>query len=110
MSSFLIRLNPKEKKVLKKLADQSHMNVSEYIRRKLFEDNSEIGEIEQSYFCPNSEKLNYIQTAFNLLNQELLVSIIKKQFGNEANEVINQSFDNSVRKLEEKYGYRKTRE
>lgn len=109
MSEIIItlRLNKSEREIINKLAKQSCLGVSGYIRKKVFEDNVDLCQDEPRYYCPQGDKLNYLQTGLAMLNQELLLSLLKKQYGFEAGEIFDRCFDISVKKLEKNYGYRK---
>ena len=109
-SRIEIRLNKCEKETLKKLARNSGMTASDYIKYRLFDQNPDLANVENVYHCPSGEHYNYVMACFSMLNYKLLDSLVKKMNGQEEGvSIINKSIAGSKEKLEEIYGYKKVK-
>lgn len=104
-----IRLSEKEKQCLENISKKYGMTVTDYMKYKLFDQNSDLSDVEHIYNCPNGERYNYSIAGLSMLNYLLLESLVEKFHGEDAVKVINQSIANSKEKLERIYGYKKTK-
>lgn len=102
-----IRLNKSEKETINKLAKESGLGVSGYIRKKIFEDNIDLYNNETRYYCPTGDKLNYIQTALERQNQELLLLLLKKAYGEEYKSLYSKSYELTEAALDKFYNYKR---
>ena len=55
-----IRVSGKEKSTIQNQAKKLGMTMSDYIRYKLIDSNLDLGKDEFLYYCPSSEKYNYV--------------------------------------------------
>lgn len=102
-----IRLNKDERMCLDKFARIYKMSISSYIRQKIFEHNIDLKENQKIYHCPNSEKLNYIQVALAKQTQELVLYLLKREYGDQCKEILERSFDITEERLASQYNYKK---
>ena len=102
-----LRLSKKERSLLEKTAKSSAMTVSSYMKKKIFDDNPDCGEPRKIYYCPTNDKLNYIQTALERQNQELLLLLLKKAYGEEYKSLYSKSYELTEAALDKFYNYKR---
>jgi hypothetical protein len=74
-----LRFSIKEKAVLKKLAHKHEMNITEYVKCKIFDQNSDLIEEDEKFIAPNSNKQGYF-FAFSLVKLNLVLQeMLSKQ-------------------------------
>ena len=56
---FNLRLSKQEKELLKKIVDKNGITITEYIRQKLFSNNTDISD-DTVYECPQANKRDYL--------------------------------------------------
>lgn len=97
---MLIRFTEEEKTTIKKIAASYGFNVTEYIKRKLFDENTDLLTNEDKYLVPGKDRHNYISVAvlhdiywmmFNFVSEnknEETIKEIKNSFRQEAKKSI----------------------
>lgn len=102
-----IRLSQNEKNLLIKWAQEQGMTVTDYIKHKLFDRNTDFINDEYIFECPSGERYNYSIAGLSMLNHLVLKSLTEKLYGDQSVAIINDSIKESKSKLEQLYGYRK---
>lgn len=104
---LVVRMNPKEKELLRKNAKVYGYTISEYAKRKLFDENEDMCTSEERYISPQMDKHNvFIATALYKVIA-LIIESLKIQ-GVDVEEVIElekQALE-YARNIREKYGYK----
>lgn len=76
---LLIKMTKPEKHNLQKIATRFGYNLSEYIKRKLFNENSDLEAQEIRYFSPSSDKHNLLNVSILYKSFYLIKEILAKQ-------------------------------
>lgn len=102
-----IRISTLEKNLLKVIAKQRAMTVSEYILDRIFIQNPELTKEDYIYECKSDNRYNYI--LFGTLQQvlELQKKTLLKLYDKNANILISESFTAAKTLTEKTYGYKK---
>ena len=101
------RISHKEKRELERLSKKYDFTLAEYIRRKLFHENSDYDEYNERYVSPEADKHNLI----NITVTYKMIYMLSKIFirlgmnADEFNELQQEALD-YARKERLKYGYR----
>ena len=78
-TNFLLAMTKLEKQALQKIAKQFGYNLSEYMRRKLFNDNSDLISEEPRYLSPVTDKHNNLNMSVLYKMFYLVNAILAKQ-------------------------------
>jgi hypothetical protein len=100
-----MRLSKKEKNLLETIANQQGMNVTEYIKYKLFVQNPDCINNGYIYHCPSGERYNYAIAGLSMTNYLLLEALIQYLYQDKSSGVINGSLSKATEKLETLYNY-----
>ena len=73
------RLSHKEKRELEKLCKKYDFSFGEYIRRKLFHENSDYDEFNERYVSPEVDKNNLITISIIYKIYYLLIAVLENQ-------------------------------
>lgn len=103
-----MRLSKKEKNLLETIANQQGMNVTEYIKYKLFVQNPDCIKNGYIYHCPSGERYNYAIAGLSMTNYLLLEIIIQYLYQDKSSGVINGALSKAIEKLENLYNYTRT--
>ena len=109
MERIYIRVDKVQKKLLESLAKDSNSSLNEYVKYKLFEQNTAIIDQEYVFHCPSGERYNYAIAGISMLNYLLLEALLEKSHGEKSESIKNHSIEKSRKILEDLYGYKKTR-
>jgi hypothetical protein len=106
-SRWNIRANIRDKNVIKKIAEEKEMSVSDYIRFKLFEGNSDYQKKDEYvYEASVGSKHNYVTFGTVYFNHFLLREIVAYLCPDNQEEIIDRSLANATAKIN-KLGYSK---
>jgi hypothetical protein len=99
------RLSLQERKAINKASCKFGLNLSDYIRRKLFDENEDLANANEKYVSPHNDKHNLITISVLYKTYYLLKELLEKQ--NNSVDVIDLE-KNSLeyaRRERERYGY-----
>ena len=105
--SLLIKMTKPEKHNLQKIATRFGYNLSEYIKRKLFNENNDLEAQEIRYFSPSNDKHNLLNVSILYKSFYLIKEILSKQ-GYSQHEILaleKKSLE-YAREQREKQGYK----
>ena len=102
-----IRIKTAEKTLIKRLAKMQYMNVTEYIKYRLFEQNPALTKIDYLYECPANDRYHYTLMGITQQSQEILKVILTHLKGEASKNIISDSLSSAVDILEKKYNYKK---
>ena len=74
---FNIRLTDQEKKTLKEISSKFGYNVTDYVKRKLFEENEDLAANTERYITPHCNKKDLISVSTNLKTFYLVREVLK---------------------------------
>ncbi len=106
-TNFLLSLTKPEKKALAKIAKQLNLSLSEYMRRKLFNENTDLLDETERYISTSIDKHNILSMTFLcklFYSQQEILS--KLDFSHEERERIEQESLLYARNIREKHGYK----
>ena len=109
MERIDIRVTKQEKNALLALAKTQGMTLTEYIKYKMLSNNLEYSNDEYILHCPSGERYNYAIAGLQMANYLLLEALLIKAYGDNAESIQIQSIEKSKKKLEDLYGYTKTK-
>ena len=104
-----LRFAKKEKATLKSLSKKFGMTMSEYVKRKLFDQNSDLMDGDIKYLCPQSSKQGYF-LAFSVMKlQRMAMSILMGQKDLTAEEFsqLDDEVTREAREIIAIHGYKK---
>lgn len=106
-TNFLLSITKREKQALEEVAKQFGFSLSEYMRKKLFNENTDLLDENKRYISASTDKHNIISLTilYKLFytQQEILS---KLNFDKEEIEEIEQESLQFARKTREKHGYK----
>jgi 3-methyladenine DNA glycosylase AlkC len=102
-----LRMNQKEKKEINKISKTLGLSVSEYIRRKLFEENEDLAATEDKFISPHVDKHNVLNVTMIYRIFYLVREILKNQKDIGAIAELERTALDFARKEREKYGYKR---
>lgn len=106
-TNFLLTMTKSEKQALQKIANQFGYSLSEYMRKKLFNENLDLADDHERYISAPLDKHNILSMTilYKLFytQQEILS---KLDFSQEELETIEQGSLQYARKVREKHGYK----
>lgn len=106
-TNFLLSITKAEKQVLQKIANQFGYSLSEYMRKKLFNENTDLIDENERYISASSDRHNILSMTFLCklfyAQQEILS---KLDFSQEERKRIEQESLQFARKVREKHGYK----
>ena len=84
------------------------MSQSDYMRRKLFEENEDLAADAEKFICPHNEKGQFIQMTVLYKIYHMLKEVLSKQDKVSASEVAEADIQalKYARQEREKYGYK----
>jgi intein-encoded DNA endonuclease-like protein len=103
---LVIRIDPKEKKALKKQASKYGDSLTAYVKRKLFDENEDLAESD-IYISPKSNKSDLVMVSVLHKSLHFMREVLKK-LGTSEEEIIaaeKRSIE-YARQERERYGYR----
>ena len=103
-----IRLTKEEKMLLENQAKDQGMTMTEYMKNKLFYQNSDFVKDEYIYHCPSGEHYNYAMAGLSMTNYLLLEAVIKHLYKSESSNVMKVALSKSMDNLENFYNYTRT--
>lgn len=106
-TNFLLSMTKLEKQALQRIANQLGYSLSEYMRKKLFNENIDLADDHERYTSAPTQKHNILSITFLCklfyVQQEILS---KLNFSREEREKIEQESLRYARKTREKHGYK----
>ncbi len=102
-----IRIKKAEKTLIQRLAKMQYMNVTEYVKYRLFEQNPALTKIDYLYECPGNDRYHYTLIGIAQQSQEMLKVILTHLKGEAAKNIISDSLGATVDILDKKYNYKK---
>lgn len=104
---LVVRMNPNEKELLRKNAKEYGYSISEYAKRKLFDENEDMFALEERYISPQTGKHNVFTATALYKIISLMMESLKLQGAKpeEVMELEKQSLK-YARNIREKYGYK----
>lgn len=109
MERINFNITKQEKIRIRVQAVSRGMTLTEYIKYKLIENNLDLSNNEYVYQCPSGERYNYSIAGLSMLNYLLLKLLVEKLCGDASAPLINQNVDEARKKIDELYGYRRTK-
>jgi len=106
-TNFLLTMTKAEKQALQKIANQFGYSLSEYMRKKLFNENIDLADENERYISAATDKHNILSMTFLcklFYTQQEILS--KLDFNQEEREIIEQESLQYARKVREKHGYK----
>ena len=107
MERIYIRLEKNQKNQLSKLSAKYGLSVTDYVKYKIFDQNSDFANNEYIFQCPSGERYNYSIAGLSMLNHLVLKALTEKLYGEQSIAVISDSIKETRSKLEELYNYKK---
>ena len=104
-----IRLTKREKEILENISENRGMNVTEYIKQKLFVQNPDLIEDDYIYHCPSGERYNYAMAGISMSTYWLLEEIIKHMYQDNSVDIIGKALAKSTKHLAKYYKYTKSK-
>lgn len=108
MQHLIFRFTEQEIKILKQISKDHGMNLTEYVKYKLFEQNPELSKKPYIYHCPSGERYNYVMAGLSMTNYLLLDALVKRLYEDKSSDIIQSVLSHSIEKLEKLYGYTRT--
>lgn len=106
-TNFLLSMTKLEKLALRKIAKQFGFSLSEYMRKKLFNENTDLLDENEQYISAATDKHNILSITYLCklfyAQQEILS---KLNFSQEEREKIEQESLSYARKQRDKHGYK----
>ena len=99
------RASQKERRKIDKIANAYGLNLSDYIRRKLFDENTDLITNEDKYLGPAKERHNFISAAVMHDIYWMIFNFISENKSDENIKEIKNKFRQEARKSITKYGY-----
>lgn len=104
---MLIRFTEQEKAIIKKTAASYGFNVTEYIKRKLFDENTDLGTSEDRYLTPTKDRHNFISIGVLHDIYWMIFDFVSENKNEETIKEIKNSFRKAAKKSITQYGYLK---
>lgn len=108
MERIYVRIEKHEKVMIEKQAKDQGMNLTEYIKYKLFEQNPELSKKPYIYHCPSGERYNYVMAGLSMTNYLLLDALVQHHYNDKSSDVLKSALSHSIEKLEKLYNYTRT--
>lgn len=110
MERIYIRLEKREKAIIESVAKQQGMNLTEYVKYKLFDQNRELTQNQYVYNCPSGDRYNYAMAGLSMTNYLLLATMVKHFYNkDESDKIIDEVLTTSAANLKSHYHYTKTK-
>ena len=102
-----IRLTENERKILDNLAISQNMNLTDYVKYRLFEQNPALAQTKHIYECPANDRYRYTLLGITQQTQEMLSVILSHLKGDSARSIIDKTFLSAIAILDKTYDYKK---
>lgn len=102
-----IRLTKIEKEILENISNKQGMNVTEYIKHKLFDQNPDLINDDYIYYCPSSERYNYAIAGISMSNYYLLESLVKCLDEDNSEQIVRDALNKATEHLANYYKFTK---
>lgn len=101
-------LNKHEKKELVEVAEKFGMSQSDYVRRKLFEENEDLAADAEKFISPHTEKNQVIQMTVLYKIYHMIKEVLSRQDKVSTAEIVEADIQalEYARREREKYGYK----
>lgn len=99
------RASQKERQKIDKIANTYGLNLSDYIRRKLFDENTDFITNEDKYLGPTKDRHNFITAAVLHDIYWMMFHFISENKSDETIKEIKNKFRQEAKKSITKYGY-----
>lgn len=104
---FNIRLTNKQHETLKNIASNYGHNVSDYVKIKLFHENTDLLTNEDKYLVPDKDRHNFISIAVLHDIYWMMFNFVSENKSEETIKEIKNSFRQAAKKSIAQYGYLK---